>query len=211
MADYLPMFPLQLVVFPNEDLNLHIFEPRYKQLIEECDQQGLTFGIPAYIEGQLKDVGTEVRLVEIVKKYPSGESDVRTQGVDPFRIHEYHKTAPGKLYAGAEITRIKNQMQGDYAKNQELRDLVEELFKIMKINKSVPELDEQFRTYEVAHNVGLSLEQEYELLTIASETERQDYLINHLQNLIPTVKEMENLRQRVQMNGHFKNIIPPKL
>ncbi len=211
MADYLPMFPLQLVVFPNEDLNLHIFEPRYKQLIEECDQQGLTFGIPAYIEGQLKDVGTEVRLVEIVKKYPSGESDIRTQGVDPFRIHEYHKTAPGKLYAGAEITRIKNQMQGDYAKNQELRDLVEELFKIMKINKSVPELDEQFQTYEVAHNVGLSLEQEYELLTIASETERQDYLINHLQNLIPTVKEMENLRQRVQMNGHFKNIIPPKL
>ncbi|MEO1628994.1 MAG: LON peptidase substrate-binding domain-containing protein, partial [Bacteroidota bacterium] len=44
-----PLFPLKLVVYPGEQLNLHIFEPRYKQLIRECEQNKVTFGIPAFI------------------------------------------------------------------------------------------------------------------------------------------------------------------
>ena len=63
----------------------------------------------------------------------------------------------------------------------------------------------------MGHHVGLSLEQEYELLSISSEEDRQDYMLEHLERLIPIVKDMETLRKRVQMNGHFKNIIPPNV
>ena len=63
----LPLFPLQLVVYPGEKLNLHIFEPRYKQLIQECQEQGTTFGIPAFIDSEIMSIGTEIELLKIEK------------------------------------------------------------------------------------------------------------------------------------------------
>ena len=78
---FMPMFPLQLVVFPGEHLNLHIFEPRYKQLILECEKEKKTFGVPSFIEGKMMEIGTEMRLIAVEKKYENGEMDVRTEGV----------------------------------------------------------------------------------------------------------------------------------
>ena len=64
-------------------------------------------------------------------------------------------------------------------------------------------------SYLVGHHVGLSKEQELELLSIDSEESRQVYLVEHLTELLPVVKEMESLRKKVEMNGHFKNLKPP--
>ena len=80
----LPQFPLKIVVFPGEQLNLHIFEPRYKQLINECEAEDRTFGIPAFIEKRVMEIGTEVRLEKIVKRHLNGEMDIRTRGVGLF-------------------------------------------------------------------------------------------------------------------------------
>ena len=55
---FLPLFPLRLVAFPGEDLNLHIFEPRYKELIQECDEKGITFGLPPFIDDKMQTFGT---------------------------------------------------------------------------------------------------------------------------------------------------------
>ncbi len=62
---FLPLFPLSLVVYPNEKLKLHVFEPRYLQLVNECKEQQNTFGIPTYSDGKVKEFGTEMRLVGI--------------------------------------------------------------------------------------------------------------------------------------------------
>ncbi len=94
MTDFLPLFPLQLVVFPGEKLNLHIFEPRYKQLIREVEQNGTTFGIPSYIDGKVMDVGTEIRLISVEKRYEDGQMDIRTEGMGLFRIIELYRVAP---------------------------------------------------------------------------------------------------------------------
>ena len=64
MTDFLPLFPLKLVAFPGEELNLHIFEPRYKQLIRECEQNGTTFGIPTFLDNKVLDFGTEIELIK---------------------------------------------------------------------------------------------------------------------------------------------------
>ncbi len=208
---FLPLFPLQLVVFPGEQLNLHIFEPRYRQLIKECEEEGITFGIPAYLEGAVQEVGTEVQLTSVVKRYESGELDITTEGVSIFRIQKFMRKAPEKLYAGAEIEPIAINTKGDFVKAERLLEQVEELFDLLNIDKDVPENTDAFNTYDIAHHVGMNVQQEYELLCIPDEVERQDFLLEHLDRLIPTVREMENLRKRVQMNGHFKNIIPPKI
>ena len=73
MEQQLALFPLQLVVFPGESLNLHIFEPRYRQLIEDAEQQGITFGVPTVIKGALQPIATEVSL----EVYPTAIPPVR--------------------------------------------------------------------------------------------------------------------------------------
>ena len=211
MPVFLPLFPLQLVVFPGENLNLHIFEPRYKELINECKEKGTTFGIPAYIGKKVKEFGTEIELLSIEKVHKNGEMDIKTKGVGLFRIETFHRTVPNKLYSGADVEHLSNTMEGDIIQYQKILELVSELFQILNIKKELPEDSGSFHTYDIAHHIGLTLEQEYELLCIPSEVERQEYVRSHLIRLIPIVREMERLRERVQMNGHFKNIIPPKL
>ena len=82
---------------------------------------------------------------------------------------------------------------------------------MLNINKSIPEFNDDLNTYSIGHLVGFSLEQEYELLTIPEGRRRQNYIVSHLENLIPTARRMEELRKKVQMNGHFKNLLPPDL
>ncbi len=211
MAKLLPLFPLQLVVFPGEDLNLHIFEPRYKQLINECHERGDHFGIPAYFEKQVQEVATEIELVSIEKTYPNGEMDIRTRGLGLYKINEFYERIPKKLYSGAKVKRLEIIEDGDFILNEKILELIARLFDLLNINKKVPENDDSFRMYDVAHHIGLSLEQEYELLEILNEKGRQSFVQLHLEKLIPVVEEMERLREKIQMNGHFKNLIPPEV
>ena len=206
MAALLPMFPLRLVAFPGEDLNLHIFEPRYKQLINECEAKGTSFGLSAFIEDKVQAIGTEIRIASIDKRYPNGELDIRTRGIGLFRIIEFFPQMENRLYMGAEVERIAFNTEGDFTKNELIFESLRELYQILQIKKPLPEHTPQFNTYQVAHLVGFSLEQEYEFLTKPHEIHRQDYMLRHLEQLLPSAREMEALRKKVQLNGHFKNV-----
>lgn len=211
MSVILPLFPLQLVVFPGEKLNLHIFEPRYKQLIVECEKENKSFGIPYVVDNKPKKIGTEVELIAIKKIYPDGKMDINTRGKGLFKIKEFHRQLDNRLYPGGEIERIDTDLKGDIVLYSKIRDMISELYNFMHIDKEPPDLNDGFTSFDIAHKMGLSNDQEYELLTMESEEIRQEYLINHLEKFLPAVKEMENLRKKIQMNGHFKNVIPPSL
>jgi len=66
--------------------------------------------------------------------------------------------------------------------------------------------DEEVKSFDVAHHVGLSLEEEYEMLHLLQERQRQEYLKRHLTKVIPLVAEMEQLKEKIKLNGHFKNL-----
>ncbi len=207
----LPLFPLQIVVFPGETLNLHIFEPRYKQLMLQCESQGLSFGIPPYLDGKIMSFGAEVALVKIEKRYPNGELDVRTRGIGLFHLDEFFREAPGKLYPGGDITRVDIVREGDRKSGGRLLSMVRSLFHLLRIERELPVDPDSFSAYDIGHYVGLSQQQEYELLCIVDESERREYLIEHLERLLPMVRETEDLKRKARMNGHFKNIVPPEL
>ncbi len=211
MTDFLPLFPLKLIVFPGEQVNLHIFEPRYRQLIREVEQNKTTFGIPAFIDNKVMEVGTEISLLEIKRKHPNGNIDVCTEGIGRFKIKEFYKVAPGKLYAGADIDRLPTEHKSNFDINEEILKNLVVLFDILNIQKDVPVNTPDFNCFHVAHQSGFSIEQEYEFLCLETEAQRQEYLLLHLKRLIPVVREMERLKMRSQMNGHFKNVIPPEL
>lgn len=209
MSDLLPMFPLQIVVFPGEGLNLHIFEPRYQELIRDCEEEKITFGIPAYIDGKLMTLGTEIRLEKVVKRYNSGESDIRTRGLGVFAIKEFFEKVPGKLYAGASIERLEMDMDESAELGEEVLIKTKELFELLDIDKDLPESGADLELFDIAHHVGLSLDQEYELLSIGDARERQEYVLDHLVRLIPAVRHMEEIREKASMNGHFRRLQPP--
>jgi len=210
MTDFIPLFPLQMVVFPGEQLNLHIFEPRYKQLIRESEANQTTFGIPAHINNKVMDFGTEIRLLSIEKKYPKGQMDIKTEGIGVFKIHDFFSTALNKMYAGADIERLEMKMESDDFLRQDILDLLELMFETMAIKKNIPLNKKNFSTFELGHHVGFSLQQEYDFLTLPTEKQRQQFMLDHLEKMVPMVKEMERLKHRAEMNGHFKNVIPPK-
>lgn len=209
MNQFLPLFPLQIVVFPGEGLNLHIFEPRYKQLIKDCEVEGITFGIPSYIGNQLMTVGTEVELLKVVKKYDNGEVDIRSRGLRIFNIKKYYSVVPDKLYAGADIEPLVFDEEEDVVENEKILVLARELFTYLDIKKALPDDVADFRTWDIGHHIGLKIEQEFELLQLLHSEERQAYIIAHLKQILPVAQDLENLKVKAQMNGHFKHLKPP--
>jgi uncharacterized protein len=206
MTNFIPIFPLGIVVYPGEDLNLHIFEPRYKQLIKECGDQKKSFGIPTVIENKMQDYGSLVSITEITKVYDNGEMDVKTTGNKVFRILELIKDVPDKLYSGAIVNYPDSYEQGNPEMMRRVMQGIRDLHEMLKVSKDFKKPDEQLRCYDVAHHIGLSLEEEYELLMLTDERQRQEYLKRHLTKVIPMVAGMEQLKEKIKLNGHFKNL-----
>jgi uncharacterized protein len=206
MNNFIPIFPLGIVVYPGEQLNLHIFEPRYKQLVLECHQQKKPFGIPTVIDQKMQDYGSLVEIIEMSKTYDNGEMDVKTKGEKVFRILEIIKEVPDKLYSGAIVNYPDNQEQGNADLMRRVLAGIRDLHRLLKVNKDFTKNDEEINSYDVAHHVGMSLEEEYELLGLMEERQRQEYLKRHLAKVIPMVAGMEQLKEKIKLNGHFKNL-----
>jgi Lon protease-like protein len=151
-------------------------------------------------------MGTLVELVEIKETYDNGEMDIRTRGVKVFRILELVKSIPDKLYGGAIVNYPVNHPNGNRALMEKVIAGIRQLHTILKVNKSFNKTDTDLWSYEVAHHAGLSLGQEYELLQLMHESQRQEYLKQHLLKVLPVVKEMETLKDKIKLNGHFKNL-----
>jgi ATP-dependent Lon protease len=210
MARFLPLFPLNIVVFPGEKLNLHIFEPRYKQLVNECYATGSTFAIPLFLNKQISQVATEIKILSIEKTYPLGEMDIKTKGLKLVRIVDYYQQAPNKFYPAGSIEDLPMDKSGDLMLRIKITESLRQLYSILGISKLFMELPEDYKIFDIAHHLGLTTEQEYELLLIPEETARQEYVLEHLQKLMPVILETERLKERVRMNGHFRKEIPPK-
>lgn len=206
MNSRLALFPLQSVVFPNENLPLHIVEDRYIELIDECERTGMTFGIPAYVDNFM-EYGTEVKLSKVVEQYDSGAKDVICTGQRIFRITDTFSQEAGKKYSGGVVEFLQNQDDGEDTQRQQLTELIFELYVHLEMPR--PKINPQTITsYTLAHKIGLSLQQEYTLLKLFSEKERLSFLINHLTITIPIVQEMNRTRNVIEMNGHFRDFNP---
>ncbi|MDH3649164.1 MAG: LON peptidase substrate-binding domain-containing protein [Saprospiraceae bacterium] len=210
MSYVMPQFPLEIVAFPGGKLPLHIFEPRYKQLAKECFEQNSLFGIIPVIKGSLQSVGTSMTVVKVAKTYPDGRMDIITQGIGLFKVLDFHKLAGDKLYPEAVV----EDLQTDEVVNQKQADriiiLLKQLYSIMGIEKSLEEIHIQ-TPYDIARVIGLEIDQSYHLLQMKSLSERQKKIIEHLEKIIPQIKEAHENKKRIEMNGRFLHLNPPKI
>ena len=206
MTNFIPIFPLSIVAYPGEQLNLHIFEERYKQLITECYAEDKPFGIPVVLNDTLAEMGTLVKINEIAEVYADGKMDIRTTGLHVFRVLEVIKQVPDKLFSGAIVNYPVNREQQNHKMMPLIVTAIRELHKLLKVNKDFKKPDEELTSYDVAHHAGLSLQEEYELLSLFREDQRLEYLKRHLHKIIPIVAGAESLKEKIQLNGHFKEL-----
>ena len=144
---------------------------------------------------------------EVTTTYNNGELDIKTKGNKVFRILEIIKEVPDKLYNGAIVNYPANKEDtGKKALMLKIINGVRELHRLLNVSKDFNKTDEQLTSYDLAHHAGLSKEQEYELLGLFQEAERQEYLKRHLAKVLPVLAEMDLLKEKVKLNGHFKNL-----
>ncbi|MCF3110764.1 LON peptidase substrate-binding domain-containing protein [Niabella sp. CC-SYL272] len=206
MTNFIPIFPLSIVVFPGEQVNLHIFEPRYKQLIHESATSHKPFGIPVVVNNQLQEWGSLVHVEEIVKTYENGEMDIHTKGGDLFRILEVIREIPEKLYSGAIVNYPQNNRNGNPEVMLQLVKQMRALHDYLQVKKEFRKEDHLLTAYDIAHHSGLTIEEEYEFLQLTQERQRQEYLKRHFEKTLPVFEQMNALKQKIQMNGHFRNL-----
>lgn len=204
----LPQFPLQLVVFPREKINLHIFEDRYKRLIEECKTAGATFGILPYLNGRMADHGTEVRLDKIHEIYEDGRMDIACRGLQIYRINKFDTVPPDQGYSSADVTTVNSNEESTLETRQETAELLERLTQKLSSPLTFDVDAVTLHSSQIVHKLGLSLDKELDLLKLLDEEKRLKHICAYLREFIPHLDKADEIRRRIKLNGHFKRLDP---
>lgn len=206
----LPLFPLNLVLYPNERLPLHIFEERYKELTRYCLDHEVPFGLIRTEDGTLADVGTTARIQKVVNRYEDDRMDIAVQGEERYQLLDLHEE---KSYYTADVSLLEDE---DETLDPDLKErAITQHMKLLELaGRTVrPDLYKNVDklSFVLAQNAVLDEEQKQDLLEQTSERERIRYLIRHFKALIPRIEEKEDVNRRIRSNGHFKDFPPEEV
>lgn len=206
----LPLFPLGIVLFPDETVPLHIFEERYKRLVEDCLRDEMPFGIVLYEGGKLSQVGCAATIASIERTYEDGRLDINVVGNERFRVNRI--TDDGS-YMLSDVDWFDDDRRS--ADGREVQRLIAQHMKLLELaGRTVrPEFyeGEGLLSFRLGRNAGLELAQKQDLLEAQSEPDRVALLVGHLEQFIPKVEQFEVVRQKVRSNGHFTDFPPENL
>ncbi len=201
----IPLFPLALVIFPNSRYPLHIFEERYKTLINQCLAKNSGFGIVSKIGDTISEVGVYVEVADVTKIYESGELDIVVSGKWRFKRTNLEMHSDG--YYLSEVNKLTDQDKDDVNYNLffALKQRVQEMLKLVNfnVNKGFWEALEKtnLKSFKIAEKSGLSILQQQELLTIPSENKRLSYLLEHFGKLEEKLEENKVMREIIIGDG----------
>ncbi|MGA7359553.1 MAG: LON peptidase substrate-binding domain-containing protein [Candidatus Sulfotelmatobacter sp.] len=200
MTALIPLFPLDVVLFPGTPLPLHIFEPRYKEMIAECLAQNRTFGVVRAIEQGLAEVGCTAEIVTVVKEYPDGRLDLVTEGRKRFELLAVNEE---RSFLRAEVLMIDDELgtppQEDTARAIQLHS---ELLALAGAQQDLAAVDPSLLSFHLAGSLPLDLDFKQKLLSLRAESERLTLLINYLETLIPNLHRAARAREKAGGNGH---------
>lgn len=205
--DRLPLFPLQLVLFPEQALPLHIFEPRYKDLLAYCLETGEPFGVLLSQEGHLAAVGCTARIEQVVQRYEDGRSDIVTFGERRFVVEEIRQETS---YLTARTTPLRDSVllapaplrERAIAQHVRLSELMGEKPRLTAYEEN------RFLSFFLAQRCGLSVEQQQEILESTSEEARLASIVAHLGDLLPQLQRSAEEREKIRSDGHLG--LPPE-
>ena len=196
----LPIFPLELVLFPGAPLPLHIFEPRYREMITECMEQKKPFGLVRAKENAVAEVGCTAEVVNISKQYEDGRIDIDTRGKQRFSIVELNHDRP---FLQAEVTWFDDDepAQPTEAETETAIELHEQFLEILGQSSEVDRSNLPI-SFELAHELPVDLDFKQTILEMKSETERIETLVEYYRAAIPKLEKNMRAREKASSNGH---------
>ena len=195
----LPLFPLEIVVFPGAPLPLHIFEPRYKEMIAECLSEDRPFGMVRAKENAVSAIGCTARIVTVVRKYEDGRLDIAAEGAQRFEIIQVNQE---RSFLQAEVAFFEDEPSVvSKGAADSVVQLHEQLFAVLGRTVEV-ERDAAFLSFRLAQDLPVDLDFKQTLLEMKSEAERVEILTEYYQATIPKIENSLRVRQRASGNGH---------
>jgi Lon protease-like protein len=196
----LPIFPLELVLFPGAPLPLHIFEPRYREMITECMEQKKPFGLVRARENAVAEVGCTAMVVTISRQYEDGRMDIDTRGKQRFAIVELNHDRP---FLQAEVTWFDDDepAQPTEAETETAIELHEQFLEVLGQSAEV-DRDNRPISFELARELPVDLDFKQTILEMKSEAERIETLVEYYRATIPKLEKNMRAREKAGSNGH---------
>ena len=196
----LPIFPLELVLFPGAPLPLHIFEPRYREMITECMEQKKPFGLVRARENAVAEVGCTAVVVTISRQYEDGRMDIDTRGKQRFAIVELNHDRP---FLQAEVTWFDDDepAQPTEAETETAIELHEQFLEVLGQSAEV-DRDNRPISFELARELPVDLDFKQTILEMKSEAERIETLVEYYRATIPKLEKNMRAREKAGSNGH---------
>lgn len=201
----IPLFPLNIVLLPGEQLPLHIFEPRYRQMVRECLDGNSPFGLLLAMPNGVVRVGCTAEIIEVIKTHEDGRMDIITVGREPFRVLELFTDQP-LLHGAVDYLEEHDRVPGASQQTQ-LIELYETCHTLLysSLPRSLKHFPEEQLSYVIASTLPLELLWKQQILELRSEADRQERLLSYLRDWAPHLEKNEVMRHRAGGNGHGLN------
>jgi Lon protease-like protein len=203
--DRIPLFPLNVVLLPGADLPLHIFEPRYLEMVDRCLKEKSEFGVLLALPKGVARVGCTAEIIEVAKRHEDETMDILTVGRERFRVIDFYEENP---LAEGQVDYLEDR---DTAVNPSMRRELLELYETCHtlIFEDYPKntgSDESTQlSFVIAGTLPLDLLLKQQILELRSELDRQERLVGYLREWAPHLQKTGVLRQRAGGNGHGLN------
>ncbi len=198
----LPLFPLDVVLLPGFPLPLHIFEPRYKEMIGECLANQAPFGVIRALDEGIAEVGCTAEIVSVTKEYPDGRMDLVAEGRKRFEVLELNRD---RAFLQAEILLIPDEHGGaaveDKARAIQLH--LEILFLAGAV-QDISAADPGALSFYLAGSLPLDLDFKQKLLAMRSESARIQAVAAYLETILPNLRRASRAREKAGGNGHAR-------
>ena len=201
----IPLFPLNVVLLPGAELPLHIFEPRYRAMVNECLEEKSEFGMLLSLPNGVARVGCTAEILRVAKRYEDGRMEILTVGRVPFRVVELLTENP--LMEGQVDYLEDRESPGNPGVQRQLVELFEACHTLIYDDypKNLEGASTEDLSYLIAATLPLDLLWKQQILELRSESDRQERLVAYLREWAPHLQKKEAMRQRAGGNGHGLN------
>jgi Lon protease-like protein len=190
----LPIFPLDLVLLPGVALPLHIFEPRYKEMIAECLERKKPFGVVRASDEGVADIGCMAEIVSVTKKYDDGRMDIVTRGLDRFEVIQVHED---RSFLQAEVSVVQDEEEPEKPTTEMVKQAVRlhaEIAKLAGSELSGPDDRASNLSFLLAGSLPLDLDFKQSLLSTLSEAKRLEAVVGYLEAVLPELRRAAKAR-----------------
>jgi Lon protease-like protein len=200
MSALLPLFPLDAVLLPGTPIPLHIFEPRYREMIGECLNHKTAFGIVRAKEEGIAEIGCTAEITEVAKRYDDGRMDILCEGRRRFEVMGLNEE---RSFLQAEVSFFDDE-PGHAPPDtvDEALRLYGELLELIEAEAELPEAGVPQLSFQLAAPMPLDLDFKQTLLGMRSERERIAAIVAYFKALLPRMRRAVKARQKAGGNGH---------